>query len=120
MHPDHARWQRVFTRASLRTQDMSDEWLRHLELSLARSFVFVGPKPPMVRELVRAMEAEPPGSAFRQRVEHTLRRAHSRLMRGGRRPEELEIAVNAWLDGQIDTASRTLTADIALRPWGEP
>ena len=35
------------------------------------------------------------------------------------RPDDLRVALNAYLDGQVELASRWFTVDILLRPWGE-
>ncbi len=113
-------WQAIHDRARMRMEDMTDEHLKHIELALARSWRFIGPKPLMLRQLIEDMEAAPPGPEHRQRVQHTLRRAFTRLQKEGRRADEYEIAVATFLDGQIDTATRYLTPDVALRPWGQP
>lgn len=119
MNAERARWQRAFDRANTRLSELSVERCRELELLAARSLSFIGPRPPMLKELIQRMEAEPASEDFRERLHHTLRRLFARMLQAGARYESFETATTGLLDGQKELLQAHLSAELYLRPWGE-
>ena len=119
MAAERARWQRAFDRANTRLSELPVERCRELEIMAARSLKFIGPRPPMLKELLRSMEEEPASEEFRERLHHTLRRLFARMMQAGARYESFETATTGLLDGQKELLEAHLTAALYLRPWGE-
>jgi len=111
-------YQRIFSAANGRLHDMSDERCREVELGQVRALKVV-PRPPMLRELIRRMKEEPASPQFKERCHHTMRRLFAAMLKADERPDAFQVAVNGYLDGQVELAGRWLTRDVLLRPWGE-
>ena len=90
-----------------------------VEMRQVRALRFVGPRPPMLRALIARMKEEEPSEAWRDRCYHNMRRVTRAMLDTDARPDDLRVALNAYLDGQVELASRWFTVDILLRPWGE-
>ena len=117
--PVRAAFDAIFAAANSRLVHVEPARCKQIELAQVRALRFVGPRPPMVRELVRRMEEEPPSEAWVQRVHHTMRRLYKALFDAGIAPDTFRTALNAYLDGQTDLAAQWLDADTLIRPWGE-
>lgn len=116
---DRAAYQHIFEQANSRLHDLSDDWCRDIELAQTKALRFVGPRPAMVKQLLRDMKEQPAGPAWKQRAHHTMRRLFVAQLNGGVRAETFQTAINGYLDGQSELAARFLTVDVLLRPWGE-
>ena len=116
---ESARYQQIFSAANARLADLEPEWCREVEERALRSLRFVGPRPPMVRQLLKDLRTAEDGDALRSRVHWTLRRLHVAMARAKARPEQFQTAANAYLDGLAEVAGQWLDADTLVRPWGE-
>ncbi|MCO4744290.1 MAG: hypothetical protein KC912_05840 [Proteobacteria bacterium] len=117
--PDRRAYQHIFEQANSRLHDLSDDGCRDLEIAQTRALRVIGPRPEMLRTLVRTMKEEPAGPAFKQRAHHTMRRLFKACFDADLRAETFQTAINAYLDGQTELAAKWLTIDVLLRPWGE-
>lgn len=113
-------YQAIFRAANSRLADLEPERCRELELGQLRALRILGPRPPMLRELLADLRTAPAGPELQQRCHHTLRRLHVALQRARATPETYQLAANAYLDGQHELAARWLDLDTLLRPWGTP
>ncbi len=116
---DAERFQQIFQAANSRLAGFELSWCREVETRAVRALRFVGPRPPMVRQLLRSLADLPEDEALRDRVHWTLRRLHRELQKRKASPDGYQVAANAYLDGQADTAARWLDMDTLFRPWGE-
>ena len=116
---DRARYQRIFTAANSRLAELTPEHCRDAELGSVRALKWIGPRPPMVRALVKQLRDMTPDESNRDRCHWTLRRLHAALQRAGAPADAYQTAANAYIDLQPELASRWLDADTLLRPWGE-
>ena len=117
--PSRDAYDRIFAAANSRLHDLELGRCKEIELQQVRALRFAGPRPPMVRTLVHRMKEEPPSEAWKDRCHHTLRRLYVKLFQDREKPETLQVALNAYLDGQSELAARWLDADTLVRPWGE-
>ncbi len=109
----------IFRAANDRLHSIDPERCRELEAKALKAAPRPpGPRPEMMRELLRDLADAPAGPALRQRVHDTLRRLYVAMERAGHDPEAFRTAANAYLDGQSDVAARWLDLDTLLRPWG--
>ncbi len=113
-------YQAVFSRANSRLADLDDARCRELEWAQTRTLRAAMRGHPMLMGLIQEMRDQPAGPAWKARVHHTMRRLHAAMLKAGEPVDRYQVAVNAYLDGQTELASRFLTAEILLRPWGEP
>ena len=109
----------VFAAANSRLAALTPERCRELEIELVRALPAPRPRPTMLVALLRRFREEPPSEAWRDRCHWTLRRIHARLVRDQARTESVQIALNAYLDGQAEVAARWTDLETVLRPWGE-
>ncbi len=119
-NPNRKQYQQSFDLADARLFHHSDERCKEIELNAARSLRFIGPRPQMLRDLLKTMKAEEPGPAFKDRAHKTLRRIFAAMFKANERHDRFEVAATAFIDGQKETLEVYLTPDIYLRPWGEP
>jgi hypothetical protein len=115
---DRERGQRLFAEASARLADLDPERCRELELVALRRVRTRGPLE--AAALLRELKALPPGEPWRDRVNHTLRRIYRQMLAERVDADTARVGLNAFLDGQVETADRWLTADLLIRPWGAP
>ena len=108
-----------FRFANSRLASLSLEQCREVELNQVRALRFAGPRPQMVRTLVKRMRQEPPSEAWRERCHHTLRRMYVRLLKEGAGSDLVQTALNAYLDCQHELAAKWLDLNTLVRPWGE-
>lgn len=115
---DRDEYQRIFSAANGRLNDLSDDWCRDLEMAQTKA-IRVVPRPPMLRALLKEMKAQPASPAWKQRAHHTMRRLFKACIEADLRGEAFQTAINAYLDGQTELAAKHLTLNVLLRPWGE-
>jgi len=112
-------FQPIFRAANSRLADLPLERCRELELiALKAAPRPPGPRPEMMRQLLKDLKAAPADEALRKRSHDTLRRVYVELQKQGS-AEELRTALNAYLDGQGELAAKWLSLDVVLRPFGE-
>ena len=116
---DAQAFQSIFRAANARLVDLDLAWCREAELRAVRALRFSGPRPAMVRQLLKNLEDAPLDEALRERVHWTLRRLYRALQGKGVSAEIYRVAANAYLDGQVELAARWLDMDTLFRPWGE-
>ncbi|TNE87428.1 MAG: hypothetical protein EP330_18350 [Deltaproteobacteria bacterium] len=119
MPADRKAFDRVFAAANSRLSELSVERCRAIELAQTRAIRVVGPKPALLKALLRQMGEEPPSEAWRSRSHWSMRRVYKRLFDEGERAEVLQTALNAYLDGQTELAGKWMDLDTLVRPWGE-
>jgi len=115
---DRAAYQRIFEAANGRLYDLGDDRCRDIEYRQTRALQAM-PRPAMLRDLIRQMKAEPASAQWKDRCHHTMRRLFAAMLRDNERPDTFQIAINGYLDGQAELASKWLTIEVLLRPWGE-
>lgn len=117
--PDRRAFDAIFAAANSRLHDLDPAWCRRIELAQTKAFRVVGPKPAMLKSLLREMDEEPASEAWKQRCHHSMRRVYKRCFDENQRGEVLQTALNAYLDGQTELAGKWMDLETMLRPWGE-
>jgi hypothetical protein len=115
---DRSAYQRIFSAANSRLHDLPDERCREVELAAVRALKVLPPRPPMLRELLRRMKEEPAGPPWKDRCHHTMRRLFAAMLQARERPDQFQVAINGYLDGQAELSGQWLTLEVLLRPWG--
>lgn len=111
-------YQPIFQAANSRLADLPLERCREIEMIALRSAPRPpGPRPPMLREAIRALKQASVDDKLRARSHDTLRRIYVALQQARADPESLRMALNAYLDGQGELGARWLVLDVVLRPF---
>jgi len=111
-------YQPIFRAANSRLADLPLERCREVELLALRAAPRPpGPRPPMMREAIRALQAAPVDEKLRARCHDTMRRVYVELQQDRADPESLRMALNTYLDGQAELGAKWLVLDVMLRPF---
>lgn len=113
---DRAVGQALFAAASARIAEMDVERCRDVELKALRRVKVRGP--PEAADLLRDLKGRPPSEEWRDRLDHSLRRIFRQMLEERVDADTARVGLNAFVDGQVETADRWLTADLLVRPWG--
>ncbi len=113
---DRERGQALFAAASARIAELDPERCKAIELAALRRVRMRGP--PEAADLLRDLKAREPSDAWRERASSTLRRIYRQMLAERVDADTARVGLNAYVDGQVETADRWLTADLLIRPWG--
>lgn len=113
---DRSAGQAIFAAASGRIAEMEVERCREVELAALRRVRLRGP--PEAAELLRDLRARPASAEWRDRLDHSLRRIYRKMLDDRVDADTARVGLNAFVDGQLETADRWITADLLIRPWG--